>query len=512
MTARRRHRRDRRTASSPSRTACSAPTPTNGGVVDPRVPPGRRGGLRAPGGRRAGRARAAPPRRRLRGHRPRRRAAAALRARGEVLRGRDVHAARPVRVPADARRDRPVPRRRGPPRGALREARRARARDRRRHGRRVRRLGAERAVGERRRRLQLLGRPAAPDALARLVRHLGAVRPRRRPRARATSTRSGRRTARCCCKRRPVRVRRRGPAADGVGRPSLAPRVAATSAWMEEERVDGPPLRKPVSVYEVHLGSWRRNTLEGNRSLTYRELADELADYVTELGFTHVELLPVMAHPFSGSWGYQVTSYFAPTPRLRLARRPARVRRPPAPARHRRDPRLGPGALPARRVGAGDASTARRSTSTTTRAAARTPTGARWSSTSAATRSATSCCRARCTGCREYHADGIRVDAVASMLYLDYSREEGEWVPNEFGGREDLEAVAFLKELNEVLHGREPGDHLRRRGVDGVAGRLAARPTSAGSASASSGTWAGCTTRSPTSSRTRSTAATTTTS
>ena len=85
-------------------------------------------------------------------------------------------------------------------------------------------------------------------------------------------------------------------------------------AWMEEERVDGPPLRKPVSVYEVHLGSWRRNTLDGNRSLTYRELADELGDYVTQLGFTHVEFLPVMAHPFSGSWGYQVTSYFAPTP------------------------------------------------------------------------------------------------------------------------------------------------------------------------------------------------------
>ncbi len=107
----------------------------------------------------------------------------------------------------------------------------------------------------------------------------------------------------------------------------------------------------------------------------------------------------------------------------------------------------------------------------------------------------------------EYHADGLRVDAVASMLYLDYSRRPGEWMPNEFGGREDLDAVAFLKELNELVHGREPGTIIGGRGVDGVARRLAARCTSAGSASASSGTWGGCTTRSTTSSTTRSTAA-----
>jgi 1,4-alpha-glucan branching enzyme len=112
---------------------------------------------------------------------------------------------------------------------------------------------------------------------------------------------------------------------------------------------------------------------------------------------------------------------------------------------------------------------------------------------------------------REYHADGIRVDAVASMLYLDYSREEGQWVPNEFGGNEDLDAVGFLKQLNELIYAQEPARSRRPRSrPPGRASR--ARPTSAGSASASSGTWAGCTTRWRTSSSSRSTAAGITTS
>ena len=132
-----------------------------------------------------------------------------------------------------------------------------------------------------------------------------------------------------------------------------------------------------MSIYEVHLGSWRLNPLEDNRSLTYLELADELAAYVTDMGFTHVELMPVMAHPFSGSWGYQVTSYFAPTPRFGTPDQFRAFVDRLHEARRRRDPRLGAGALPARRVGARALRRHARSSSTPTRAAARTPTGAR---------------------------------------------------------------------------------------------------------------------------------------
>jgi 1,4-alpha-glucan branching enzyme len=223
--------------------------------------------------------------------------------------------------------------------------------------------------------------------------------------------------------------------------------------WMQQRRAS-KPFERPMSIYEVHLGSWRR-TLD-NETLDYRELAVQLGTYARDLGFTHVELLPVMEHPYSGSWGYQVTGYFAPTARFgdpddfrgfvdELHRQGVGVILDWVPAHFPRDEwalaRFDGTALyeheDPRRGAHPDWGTlvfnyGRNEVRNFLLANA-----LYW--------------------LREFHADGLRVDAVASMLYLDYSRREGEWVPNEFGGREDLDAVAFLQQLNELAHGREPG-------------------------------------------------------
>ena len=234
----------------------------------------------------------------------------------------------------------------------------------------------------------------------------------------------------------------------------------STHEWTDDEwlasRAMVDQLRSPISIYEVHLGSWRRNTRDGDRSLNYLELADELGDYVQDLGFTHVELMPIMEHPFSGSWGYQVTGYYAPTSRFgspddfrmfvdRLHAKGIGVILDWVPAHFPRDdwalaqfdgtalyehedPRIG--AHP-------DWGTLifnlRRSEVKNFLLS----NALYW--------------------LKEHHTDGLRVDAVASMLYLDYSREDGEWLPNEHGGRENLEAVEFLKEVNEMVYAREPG-------------------------------------------------------
>jgi 1,4-alpha-glucan branching enzyme len=224
----------------------------------------------------------------------------------------------------------------------------------------------------------------------------------------------------------------------------------------EQQRTTFEAHRKPVSVYELHMGSWRRNPLEGNRSLTYRELAAELIPYIKELGFTHVEFMPVMEHPYEPSWGYQITGYFAPTSRFgnpddfkylvdQVHRAGIGVILDWVPSHFPRDvhglfrfdgtalyehedPRLGfhpDWGSYIFNYGRNEVKSFLISNA------------AFW--------------------IEYYHADGLRVDAVASMLYLDYSRKEGQWIPNAYGGNENLEAIAFLRELNTYLYGTYPG-------------------------------------------------------
>jgi 1,4-alpha-glucan branching enzyme len=231
-------------------------------------------------------------------------------------------------------------------------------------------------------------------------------------------------------------------------------------AWRDAKwlarREEAKPLEQPMSIYEVHLGSWRRDPRDPERALSYLELADELSSYATDMNFTHVELLPVMAHPFSGSWGYQVTGYFAPaaswgTPDElrafidRMHQNGVGVILDWVPAHFPRD----------------DFALARfDGTALYEHEDPRRGAHPDWGTLvfNYGRHEVRNFLVANALfWLREYHADGIRVDAVASMLYLDYSRQEGEWVPNEFGGREDMDAVSFLKELNEVAYAREPG-------------------------------------------------------
>jgi 1,4-alpha-glucan branching enzyme len=225
--------------------------------------------------------------------------------------------------------------------------------------------------------------------------------------------------------------------------------------WLSR-RAEAQPLGRPVSIYEVHLGSWRLNPLEGNRPLCYPELADELAAYVKDMGFTHVELLPIMAHPFSGSWGYQVSGYYAPTPRYGT---PDEVRAF-VQRLHESDVGVILDWVPAHFPRDQFALARFDGTALYEHADPRQGEHPDWGTlvfNLGRDEVRNFLISNALFWLREYHVDGIRVDAVASMLYLDYSRREGEWVPNRFGGREDLDAVAFLKQLNEVLYAREPG-------------------------------------------------------
>ncbi len=226
------------------------------------------------------------------------------------------------------------------------------------------------------------------------------------------------------------------------------------AAWMAS-RGKANALNGPVSVYEVHLGSWRRVPEENNRPLTYRELAPQLADYVCEMGFTHVEFLPVMEHPFYGSWGYQTVGYFAPTSRYGTPQDFMFL----VDTLHRRG--IGvildwvPSHFPADEHGLSYFD----GTHLFEHSDPRLGFHPDWKSS--IFNYGRNEVRAFLISSALYwfdlfHIDGIRVDAVASMLYLNYSRKEGEWIPNIFGGKENLDAIAFLKQLNQVVYSEYP--------------------------------------------------------
>jgi 1,4-alpha-glucan branching enzyme len=246
--------------------------------------------------------------------------------------------------------------------------------------------------------------------------------------------------------------------------------------WMAARRAS-QAIDRPVSIYEVHLGSWMRRPEEGDRWLTYREIASKLADYAHEMGFTHVEILPPGEHPFDGSWGYQQTAFYAPTSRFgtpadfmamvdALHRRGIGVILDWVPAHFPDDPHglalfdgtfLYENCDPRRGL--------QKEWNTHVFDYGR-PEVVNFLISNAL------------FWLDKYHVDGLRVDAVAAMLYLDYSRKPGEWLPNEFGGRENLEAIAFLRRLNERVHADFTGALMIAE--ESTAWPMVSRPTGVG--------------------------------
>jgi len=226
-------------------------------------------------------------------------------------------------------------------------------------------------------------------------------------------------------------------------------------AWMAD-RARRNPAATPMAIYEVHLGSWMRVPEDGDRPLTYREIAPRLAAYLREAGFTHVELLPVMEHPFYGSWGYQVTGYFAPTARYGTPQDFMFL----VDYLHQQGIGVILDWVPSHFPDDAHGLNFFDGTHLFEHADPRRGFHPDWNSLifnyGRPEVRAFLLSNARFWLDR-YHADGLRVDAVASMIYLDYSREAGEWVPNVFGGRENLEAIALLRRLNEMVYGGFPG-------------------------------------------------------
>ena len=220
--------------------------------------------------------------------------------------------------------------------------------------------------------------------------------------------------------------------------------------WMASRRQHNA-LDKPMATYEMHVGSWRRVLAEGNRSLSYRELATQLADYLQQMGYTHVEFLPVMDHPFFGSWGYQITGYFAPSGNYGTPQDFMHL----IDSLHQRG--IGvildwvPSHFPTDEHGLAffDGSHLYE------HADARQGYHPEWKSyifNYGRTEVQSFLISNAIFWLDRYHADGLRVDAVASMLYLDYARKEGEWIPNRYGGRENIETINFLRRMNEEVY------------------------------------------------------------
>ena len=228
----------------------------------------------------------------------------------------------------------------------------------------------------------------------------------------------------------------------------------ADNNWMAE-RQKSEPLQKPLSVYEVHLGSWKRVIDPHSRFMTYREMAVDLTAYCKSMNFTHIEFMPIMEHPFYGSWGYQITGYFAPSSRYGTAQDFMYL------IDQLHQAGIGvildwvPSHFPTDEHGLGYFD----GTHLYEYADPRKGFHPDWKSL------IFNFCRNEVRAflisnalywLDKYHIDGLRVDAVASMLYLDYSRKDGEWIPNEHGGRENLEAISFLKEFNDAVHRHYP--------------------------------------------------------
>lgn len=222
--------------------------------------------------------------------------------------------------------------------------------------------------------------------------------------------------------------------------------------WLKK-RVKHNSLESPYSVYELHLGSWKKD--ENYHSLSYLQMIDELVPYIKEMGFTHVEFMPVMEHPFFGSWGYQVTGFFAPSSRFGTPQDFMKL----IDAFHQNDIGIILDWVPSHFPGDGHGLYNFDGTHLYEHADAKQGYHPDWSSyifNYGRNEVRSFLISSAIFWLDKYHADGLRVDAVASMLYLDYSREDGEWIPNQYGGNENLEAISFLQEMNSMIYQEFP--------------------------------------------------------